>query len=206
MLKGRRGITQARGRARREQLLEAARLLLQTHEIDELTLSVVAAHAGIPKSSTYHFYADIHALYAELAAIEDRELHAVFLEEVSPAADWESVLAALIHRAADYFRAHRSAQQLMFGPKTPPDIKRSSRQVDLEHSQAIEGQIDRQFVLPEIPDRSRIFYRAIEAVDLMFGLSLLEEGVLTDHMVDEAIKMASAYLSLYIPKILHRRA
>jgi hypothetical protein len=65
--------------------------------------------------------------------------------------------------------------------------------------------IDAQFVLPDIPDRSRVFFYAIEAADLMFGLSLFEGGTLRREMVEEAKRMSCAYLALYIPKHLPRR-
>lgn len=203
--RGRSGATQARGRARRQALLGAARELLEQEMLNAIVLPDVAARAGIPKGSAYYFYPDIHALLADLAALHDEELNALLVQPLPPAESWQAVIAALIERSADYFWANRSAQQLMFGPHTPPDIKRTSRTADFTHAAVFEAQVDRQFVLPQFPDRDRIFFRAVEAVDLMFGLSLLEYDALERHMVGEAHRMACAYLDGYIPATLPRR-
>lgn len=203
--RSRKSSTQARGRARREALLGAARTLLTERTLAQIELSDVAALAGIPKSSAYYFYGDIHALYAELAALHDEELNDAFAAPMPRLKDWEAVIGLLIDRAADYFFENSSACQLMFGPQTPPDIKWISRSADKTHSAVFEEQIDRQFLMPEFPDRDRVFFRAVEAADLMFGLSILEFGALTELMVEESKIMACAYLRVYIPPILPRR-
>jgi hypothetical protein len=85
----------------------------------------------------------------------------------------------------------------MLSSQSPP--------ADIDTGRLVEGLIDEQFVLPEVPNRSRIFFYAIEAADLMFGLSLFERGELLREMVDEAKRMCCAYLALYIPRHLPRR-
>lgn len=202
---GRPATMQARGRKRRDALLAAARGLLAEHESDQITLVDVAARAGIPKSSAYHFYADALELYNELVAMLDAELQAAIAEPIGAAEGWEQIFGEVIDRAALYFEAHPAAQQLMLASQTPPAVKRSSRRADIETSGLIEQHIDAQFVMPEIPDRSRIFFHAVEAADLMFGLSLFQHGALRTDMVDEAKKMACAYLGLYLPRFLPRR-
>ncbi len=179
--------------------------MLETCTLSDIELSDVAATAGIPKSSAYHFYGDIHQLYADLATVQDEELNAVLSEPLPRLGSWEAIVAALVDRAADYFRSNQSAQQLMFGPVTPPDIKRSSRNADVAHGVVFEEQINRQFLLPDIPGRDRLFFRAVEAIDLMFGLSLIEEDRLTEEMIGEAKTIACAYLGAYIPRFLVER-
>ncbi|HKR87121.1 MAG TPA: TetR family transcriptional regulator [Phenylobacterium sp.] len=201
----RRGTTQARGRARRLQLLAAAKELLAEREIDQITLSEVAARAGIPKSSSYHFYNDMQDLYAELATSLDEELHQLFVEPARAAENWAGIVEEFVRRAHGYFDANIAAQKLMFGPKAPPSIKSESRRADRRHSELLERQIDSQFVLPQFEDRDRIFFRAVEAMDLMFSLSLIEYDQLSPKMVDEAYCIAVAYLQLYIPAELPRR-
>lgn len=197
--------TQARGRARRHKLLTAARALLDTRSLPEIELSDVAAQAGIPKSSAYHFYSDIFKLYTELASLLDYELNLVLSQPMPELPSWEAIVSVLVERAADYFRSNPSGQQLMFGTATPPDIKRSSRNADVVHGAVFESQIDRQFVLPSFPNQDRVFFRAVESIDLMFGLSLIEHGELTEEMIVEAKTIACAYLGVYIPRSLHRR-
>ena len=197
--------TQARGRKRRDALLAAARALLAEREIDQISLADVAAHAGIPKSSAYHFYVDLIELYSELTALLDGELQQSIAQPVGEVENWEEVIGIMMDRAAVFFEANRAAQQLMLGPNTIPQIKRSSRGADIETGGLIERHLEAIFCLPDIPDRSRVFFRAVEAADLMFSLSLLEYGELRREMVEEAKRIFCAYLALYLPRILYRR-
>lgn len=197
--------TQARGRKRREALLASARLLLAVHDSSQITLADIAAHADVPKSSAYHFYADALGLYVELVAILDAELQALIQQPVSRVESWEEVMGVIIDRAASFFEDNPAAQQLMLSSQTSPLIKRHSRRADMETSRLVENLISAQFILPDIPDRARIFFHAIEAADLMFGLSLFESGALLRPMVEEAKRMSCAYLALYLPRHLPRR-
>ncbi|QEH79052.1 TetR/AcrR family transcriptional regulator [Sphingomonas sp. C8-2] len=196
---------QARGRKRREALLAAARQLLAERESSQITLADIAARAEVSKSSAYHFYTDAIELFVELVSLLDGEFQQAIARPVAQVADWEELMGIVIDRAAGYFEDNPAAQQLMLSSQTPPAIKRYSRRADVDTSRLIENLIDAHFVLPDLPDRSRIFFYAIEAADLMFGLSLFERGALLREMVDEAKRMSCAYLGLYIPRHLPRR-
>ena len=198
--------TQARGRVRREALLAAARELLAAHDSSQITLADIAAHAVVPKSSAYHFYTDALGLYVELVALLDAELQRLIQQPLPQVRGWEEAMGVIIDRAAAFFDNNPAAQQLMLSSQTPPLIKRFSRRADMDTSRLIEALIDTQFVLPDIPDRSRVFFHAVEAADLMFGLSLFESGALLAPMVEEAKRMSCAYLALYLPKHMPRRA
>ncbi len=197
--------TQARGRKRREALLAAARELLAANESSQITLAEIAAHASVPKSSAYHFYTDALGLYVELVAILDSELQELIQQPLPPVGSWEEAMGVIIDRAASFFDDNPAAQQLMLSSQTPPQIKRFSRRADMDTSRLIEDLIETRFVLPEIPDRARIFFHAVEAADLMFGLSLFENGTLQREMVEEAKRMSCAYLALYLPRHLPAR-
>lgn len=197
--------TQARGRKRREALLAAARLLLGERDSGQITLADVAARADVPKSSTYHFYADVLELFVELVSILDSELQQSIAKPVGRVESWEEVIGIVLDRAAIFFEDNPAAQQLMLSSQSPAAIKRYSRSADIDTGRLVENLIDEQFVLPDIPNRSRIFFYAIEAADLMFGLSLFERGTLLREMVDEGKRMSCAYLALYIPRHLPRR-
>ncbi len=203
MIAATRSPTQARGRLRRQILLAAARELLETHDLDALSLADVAAHAGVPKASAYHFYANVHQLYGDLSRVIAVELREDQFQPIETAvAGWQDVMAAAIERGAAFFNASTAARQLILGPKSPPEIKRSDRQADYELARSIQAQIGLRFILPELPGRDDLFFRAVEIADLMFCLSVLDHDRITDAMLDEARKAAVAYLGLYLPSIL----
>ncbi|MGH8260071.1 MAG: hypothetical protein ACREUG_10315, partial [Steroidobacteraceae bacterium] len=95
-----------------------------------------------------------------------------------------------------------AARQLQVGPKTPPALKLHDRRSDIAIARLYEQHIASIFDLPQIANRSRLFFRAVEIADLMFCLSMLEHGSVTKEMCREADRAASAYLATYLPTAL----
>jgi len=206
MLETRRGSPHARGIERRKRLLEAGRALLSERELDDISLGDVAARAGVPKGSAYHFYEDIADLYASLQAILQAELVAGQSRPIRTRVNrWQDVIMVLTQRGMRYYNNNAAARQLQIGPKTPPELKRRDRQSDLAIARLFEEHIDARFVLPVVPNRTRIFFRAVEIADLMFSLSVLEVGSVTTEMCWEARRAMTAYLESYFTSTLPSR-
>lgn len=196
----------ARGIERRRLLLESARALLCERDLDQVSLADVAARAEVPKSSAYHFYADMQALYAALLVLAQEELIQVLSQPLRGRFQtWQDVVTTLTKRGAAFYMGNATARQLQIGPKTPPALKLYDRRSDITIAQLYEAHIGSVFKLPAIANRSRLFYRAIEIADLMFCLSMLEHGSLTKNMCREADRAASAYLATYLPTVLAYR-
>jgi AcrR family transcriptional regulator len=197
----------APGIARRRRLLEAARRLLRTRDLDVLSLADVAAKARIPKGSAYHYYRDIMDLYAHLLALIQEEL----LEDLGrplrgPSVKcWADVITAMVRRGVRYFEAHPEARQLILSVKVPAELKLRDRQSDIRIGKLFEQHIGARFVLPERSGRAAIFHRAVEIADLMFSLSMLEHGRITAQMTDEASRAMVGYLRSHIPDVLPLR-
>lgn len=198
----------APGIARRARLLAAARDLLRTHDLDALSLADVAAKARIPKGSAYHYYSDSMDLYAQLLAVIEDELLADLRRSLRGCVidTWPDVVAALIRRGVRFFIADPAARQLIIGPKTPPELKLRDRQNDIRIGAVFEQQIGAGFALAGHPVRTTVFFRAVEIADLMFCLSMLEHGTITEEMAEEAIRATVGYLRSHLPEVLPRRA
>jgi len=196
----------ARGIERRKVLLESARTLLAERDLDEISLGDVAARAGVPKGSAYHFYGDIQELYAALLVRLQEELIAVLSQPLKGRFEhWQEVVTSLTKRGAAFYMSNPAARQLQIGPKTPSALKLHDRRSDIAIARLYEEHIASLFELPPIPNRSRLFFRAIEIADLMFCLSVLEHGSVTPEMCREADRAASAYLATQLPAELPDR-
>lgn len=142
---------QERAQVRRSLLISAARRLLATHALDELSLPIIAREAGIAPSSTYHFFRDLYELYGELAVVIVSEMIGLIPSDLKPG-DWEDVVEAYLHYAADTFNKDPAALQLILGTRTTPQIKRAACQDNAPFGEELSLEIDRHFVLPEIED------------------------------------------------------
>ena len=197
----------APGIVRRHRLLAAARELLGRHELDTLSLADIAAHAQIPKGSAYHCYDDIMDLYGQVLALIQEDMYAQVRRPLRAARihTWQDVIAALLRRGERYYLTDPAASQLILSPKSPPQLKLRDRESDVRLGVAFIDQIGAHFVLPELPDRETIFFRAVEIADLMFMLSVIEHGRVTAAMTAEGIRAVTGYLGTYLPATLPRR-
>lgn len=206
LLRTRKSTLRVRGLARRERLLSAARALLDEREMDEISLGDVAARAGVPKGSAYHFYDDIKDLYTALLALTEEEILKTQVLPITEAVrEWPDVIRILLRRAVEFYNSNRPARQLQIGPKTHPELKLHNRRSDLAVGDICQQQLSAFFELPQLPQASQVMFRAVEIADLMFSLSVLESGRITPEMAAEAERAVIAYLGTYFPTKLRRR-
>ena len=193
--------TQARGRARRGALLQAARSLLHQREMDEITLPMISERAEIPASSTYHFFSDIRVLYKDLARTIADEMS---LLEPDPIqfSQWRDCVAAFMQASASYFNSDAAARQLLLGPKTAPDIKQAACYEDRRFGVVLHSVLNKSYHLPQIHDPILTCFFAIQIADTFFSLSVLEHGFITGEMVEQATIGSTSYLANYLPPIL----
>jgi len=195
--------TQARGRARRLALLNAAREMLASQPLNQIGMPAIAERAGIPASSAYHLFADSADLWRELArsiataqAAEDLDLPRVD--------DWQTLVRLSLDHHQTAFNADPAARQLMLGPHTPPEIKHAACKEDYRFGTALWMAVRRQFVLPELADSREIFFKALLIADVFFSLSVADHDRVSDAALEEAKLATIAYLSLYLPTQLAR--
>jgi AcrR family transcriptional regulator len=196
--------TQKRGEERRQRLLDSAASLLAKREIAEISLEDIARKADIPVTSAYHFYPDKYRLLAALAARYGEAFEQIVVKPL-PAAQikrWEDVIERLIDRAVRYYKDNPAARKLLIDGKSPSEIKLADRIHDSAIGSLLEAAVARYFVLPEFPERSDVFYHAVEIVDVLLQVSVIRFGRITPAMVRHARIGSVAYLKEFLPSTL----
>jgi AcrR family transcriptional regulator len=198
--------TQRRGEARRVQLIEAAVKLLHVRTLDEFSLELVARQADIPLTSIYHFYPDKLALMVAVAAHYNEQVAELLVKpyRLSSDATWEDLWTAMVRRVIRWYAATPGAGKLLIGGKAPPEVKLVDRKHDRILGALIEDIAARYFELPAVPDRTTVFYHAVEITDLLLQLSMIRSQRVTPLMVDHALIASKAYLREFLPKKLPR--
>lgn len=190
--------TQARGRARRAELLSAARLALASHSLDQVSMAAVAESARIPLSSAYHFFGDITELWKELARTIAIQQSSEDLD-LAKAASWQDLIRASLVHHQSAFNRDPAARKLMLGPHTPPDIKNAACKEDFRFGTALWTVVRSQFILPELADSRELFFKALLIADVFFSLSVADNDTVTEQALAEASLAVVSYLSLYLP-------
>jgi len=198
---------QARGEERRRQLIDAARELLMVVPVEELTFGQIAAKAGVPEGSAYHFYANKYDLLSSLA----KELSVQFVEAYKEPIDdseiqtWQDLADLVVDRTAEIYAVDFAAVQIFLSARTPPEVGMVDRTSVRTVSTVLVDLFDRFFVLPDVPNIHDVFYFFVELSDLMLSLSVIENGEITREYLEESKRAGKGYLGTYLPPILTRR-
>lgn len=205
--KQRSGWTQRRGQLRREQLMDAVCELLKDGEIEDISLEHAARTAKIPVASAYHFYKDRDALFAAVAARFSDKFIAILRNPYpkTRVGGWQDLVLASIHRVVRYYAVQPAARKLLIDGKTPAEIKLADRLRDRSIGTLIEALLQEHFELPEFSERSMVFFHAVEIVDLILQLSMIQWRKITPPMERHAGIACLAYLREFLPAKLPRR-
>ncbi len=197
----------AKGKERSNQLVAAAKALLEHDDLATISMHRIAAEAGIPASSAYHFFDGPSDVFAALAQQFGRELMETIVAPYSgPSLEsWHRLYHDAVLRAVELYRANPAYCPLILGRNTTPAIKSADRENDFEIGRQFTELLDSYFVLPEIEARETRMFHSIEIVDLFLSLSYQTHGTLEPDMVEDGIAAALAYLKLFIPERLPRR-
>lgn len=192
--------TRKRGRERREQLLAAAYDLLCEQPIEDISFRDIARRADVPEGSAYHFFANRFDIFSVLA----KRLSDLFIEahrRPVPAErrrSWRDLAEHLIDVGARVYAENPPARQLLIGGKTPPEVKQADRINDREVGTVMYDVFSRYVDIPDTAQMRNALYYFIELTDVIFTLSVIEHGEITEDMLGEARRAGVGYLATYL--------
>jgi AcrR family transcriptional regulator len=196
--------TSGPGRQRRQQLLQAARDLLQEREPNEVSFADVCARAKIPRPSAYHFFPSIQAVFVGLRMLQAEELvRAIGNAEMAGEDTWTEYFRRLVDRGADVLRQDTAGTKLIYGILDGySEARQLGQDVDARLAEVALTLFERRFQIPMWEGRDRCFAIAFAIVDAIFKLSYRRAGWITDAMIEEAKRAAVSYLRNYLPEYL----
>lgn len=189
-------------------ILAAARELLAEQGVASLSIYNVAERAAIPPSSVYHFFASVPALLEALTA----DVHQAFRDclqapvEHDELREWRDLSRLIEQRMLAIYAADAAARQLILAQHGLTEVTQADRQHDIELGQLMQQVFDRHFPLPQLPDDVDVFALAMELGDRVYARSVQLHGTITPRMAEEGMRVFDAYLSLYLPPHLPKRA
>ena len=198
---------QHRGNERRDKLLISAEKLLESKAVEQLSFRQVADHAGVPEGSAYHFFANKYDLLTALAADIAERFSDVYKAPIPTGEihSWHELADLFVDRAAQMYSKSPAATQIWLGGRMPPQVKLADRLGDRAVSDVLHEIFDSYFILPELPRRRDVFFFYMELADLILSLSVIEHGVITPVMLEEAKRAGRGYLATYLPAVMVRR-
>jgi AcrR family transcriptional regulator len=197
----------ARSQARIEAILAAARGLLASEGVANLSIYSVADRAQIPPSSVYHFFASVPALLEALTADVHRAFRACLQAPIDHAAldNWRDLSRLVEQRMLAIYSEDAAARQLILAQHGLSEVLQADRLHDLELGAMLQQLFDRHFELPPLSDEVDVFALAMELGDRVYARSVQLHGEITPRMAEEGMRVVDAYLGLYLPPVLPKR-
>ncbi|TCL00597.1 TetR family transcriptional regulator [Shimia isoporae] len=205
--KTRRG-PQARGLVRRQQLEDAAEKLLESKDIDQISLADIAKEAGIPVASAYSFYTNVSDLFSNLLVKHTGLMFDAAVAPVEPAKSesWQMIVGQVIDGIADYLRSSRTVQQLRLSNKVMPEVRYTDeRPRGADFALRLQDLISEAYVLPACVGGERPLVIMLDIAEAVLVGEYLRTDRVSEESVEEAKRAALAYLRLYVPEYLPRR-
>lgn len=189
-------------------ILDAARALLAEEGVANLSIYSVAERADMPPSSVYHFFASVPAILEGLTA----EVHAAFRAclqepvEHGRLGSWRDLSRLVEERMLAIYADDTAARQLILAQHGLTEVTQADRQHDIELGRLMHRLFERHFELPALPDDIDVFALAMELGDRVYARSVQLHGEITPRLAEEGMRVFDAYLGLYLPPFLPKRA
>ncbi|BCG27651.1 TetR family transcriptional regulator [Pseudomonas tohonis] len=189
-------------------VLDAARALLAEEGVANLSIYSVAERAEMPPSSVYHFFASVPAILEGLTA----EVHAAFRAclqepvEHERLGNWRDLSRLVEERMLAIYADDTAARQLILAQHGLTEVTQADRQHDIELGRLMHRLFERHFELPTLPGDLDVFALAMELGDRVYARSVQLHGEITPRFAEEGMRVFDAYLGLYLPPFLPKRA
>lgn len=198
--------TQERSRRRYQAIIEATEHLLQTANIEDISLYDIAKQSKIAPASVHYLFNTVTAIHIELNKIYNERLTTIILEQSKLHANknpsWQDWVRVVMADARDVFNSNRAMSEIMLGPT----LHRQSRLNNLMHNktfgQASLEVMRKAFVMPEIPNLERYFMFSTELGEALWSGSYSARGEIDDETFAESVRATLAYLRCFLPETL----
>ena len=196
----------ARGIRRVETLLDATEHLLVTRQDEDISLATIAAQAGVPLPSVYHFFPNRNAVLVALAGRYHRDLAALSAKVLEPApATWQDMIRRRQQIGAAYLNDHPAALRLFMGAGVSVEVRTLDLRGNASLAERRAADMRRLFDCRGLARLEHWLAVSIGLMDGIWAISYAESSRITPEYVEESSRAAIAYLRCFLPDELTRR-
>ncbi|MGN6160874.1 MAG: TetR/AcrR family transcriptional regulator [Marmoricola sp.] len=189
---------QERSRARVEAILEAAARVAVEQGVDALNTRSIAHDAGLSVSSIYQYFASVDEIVFELIARDMEEMDNQFATDLGALPEYtlSGVVETVMRAFVTVYRRRPAFVEIWLRGRTTAAVQAYGR----EHHVRIAAQLrtfldDLGLLVPGAPQEAGLL--AVEIGDRCFQLAFEHQLAGDDFLIEEGIKLISAYLERY---------
>ena len=184
---------QERSKLRVAKIIEAAHQILLTQNIDDITISNLAVHSDLKRTSTYKFFANPDDVKLLLVQRYFKECSEEFRQSDSNQ-EYEDLSKALeesVVRIFNFFTTNIGAQKIILQNTVTPPVE--SKILHLLSKEVISV-IEKNIKLPSMFNKEGVFLVMVQIIISIFSLNIKENGELNQIGKSEAQRASYSYL------------
>ena len=184
---------QERSKLRVAKIIEAAHQILLTQNIDDITISNLAVHSDLKRTSTYKFFANPDDVKELLVQRYIQECSEEFRQSDSNQ-EYEDLSKALeesVVRIFNFFTTNIGAQKIILQNTVTPPVE--SKILHLLSKEVISF-IEKNIKLPSMFNKEGVFLVMVQIIISIFSLNIKENGELNQIGKSEAQRASYSYL------------
>ncbi len=200
--------TQERSKKRYQAILDAAVNMLETANIEDISLHDIGKATGLPPASVHYLFSTFSAVHYELNKYYNERLTVAITSrarELVANGTWQDLVRATMKLARTEYNNSRAMSEVMLGPS----LHRSIRSLNLEnnaiYAEALVDLVGEFFILPELPEMSKYFVFSSELVEGLWAAAYARYGEIDDLTFEESVRACLAYLRCFFPEFMARR-
>ena len=184
---------QERSKLRVAKIIEAAHQILLTQNIDDITISNLAIHSDLKRTSTYKFFANPYDVKLLLVQRYFKECSEEFRQSDSnhEYEDLSKALEESVVRIFNFFTTNIGAQKIILQNTVTPPVE--SKILHLL-SQEVLSFIEKNIKLPSMFNKEGVFLVMVQIIISIFSLNIKENGELNQIGKSEAQRASYSYL------------
>ena len=184
---------QERSKLRVAKIIEAAHQILLTQNIDDITISNLAIHSDLKRTSTYKFFANPDDVKLLLVQRYFKECSEEFRQSDSnhEYEDLSKALEESVVRIFNFFTTNIGAQKIILQNTVTPPVE--SKILHLL-SQEVLSFIEENIKLPSMFNKEGVFLVMVQIIISIFSLNIKENGELNQIGKSEAQRASYSYL------------
>jgi AcrR family transcriptional regulator len=192
---------QERSVVRYNTLLDALEMMLRDKDPDDLGLAQISEASGIPIASVYHFFPTKEAAFTGLVQRHLEGVAGMSAEpfEASRLRSWQDLMAVEHEYGRGYHMRNPVATKLFYGCHGSLEGRKLDNAFMFEFAGAMFSRYDAVFHMPFVADPVTKFHICLSIMDMVWGLSFLRQGHITQVYADEALAASIAYGRSFLP-------
>lgn len=201
---------QERSKKRYQSILDATIEILQTSNIEDISLHDIGKATGLPPASVHYLFNTVTAIHVELNKVFNDQLTQLLLDHTrdlghSNIDSWQDLISQSMAVAREELNSNRPMAEVMLGPVLHRSMRVQNLETNRYHGVAGSILFEEFFAVPNVPDMATYFMYSTELVDGLWAGAYARYGKIDDETFEESVRACNAYLRCYLPEKMARR-